>query len=451
MRLISRFAKEQKECFEIITVYDKKIVKEKINKIAPALVSISKEYASASWFERKITDDFGIEILYNKDKRPLVKHEHFPQNTFPMRKNFTKVSLEHSEPMFVDSSLNHGVILGPIHPYHLESSQFQLFDKSKEILHFETMPFYKHRGIEKMVEGMSLEEAKPIIERISGTSTIAYQLAYLEIKLQASKKKLPTSIQRKNIYFLEFERIINHLSDLGLMCRFVNFLEGFSFFMKLVEEGRESMRTLTGHRFGFSALDMDSTVLELEKGDEFLRHLENELLWFEKWIEGKPSFWKVLVQQGLLTKEDALDFGVVGLVARTVDIELDRRQDEALYKEYGFVLAKEKMGDSSSRFKIRLTEIHSSLRIMRRLFNNKVLPFFLGTYRDGEYYSYVESSGGELMMYIEIVDAKIERFFVRDPSFLNAQILSRCLKGNEIDTLGLTIKSIPLSFSANDL
>jgi Ni,Fe-hydrogenase III large subunit len=451
MRLIARFAKEQKECFEIITVYDKRIIKERVNKITPVLVSIAKEYASASWFERKITDDFGIEILCSTDKRPLVKHEHFSKDIFPMRKSFLKLSIDNNESYSLEPLENHGVILGPTQPYHAESSQFQLFDRKKEILHFEAMPFYKYRGIEKMVEGMSLEEAKPIIERISGTSSIAYQLAYLEIQLQASKKKLPLSLQRKNIYFLEFERIINHLSDLGLMCRFIHFNEGFSFFMKLVEEARESMKTLTGHRFGFSAIDMNSNTVEFEKGDDFLRHLENELLWFEKWLNERPSFWRALVQRGLLTKEDAVNFGLVGLVARAVDIELDRRTEETLYKKHGFVLAQESIGDSSSRFKIRLTEIHTSLRMMRRVFNNKVLPFFPGTYTNGEYYAYIESSGGELMMYMEIIDEKIERFFVRDPSFLNAQILSRCVRGNEMDALGLIVKSIPLSFSANDL
>ena len=55
------------------------------------------------------------------------------------------------------------------------------------------------------------------------------------------------------------------------------------------------------------------------------------------------------------------------------------------------------------------------------------------------------------MMYVEIKNEKIERFFVRDPSFLNAQALSCCVKGNNLDALGLIIKSIPLSFSANDL
>ena len=451
MRLIARFAKEQEQYFEIITIYDVRTIKEQINKITPALVSIAQEHPSAVWFERKITDDFGIEILYSNDKRPLVKHEHFPKDIFPMRKAFQKLSLESKSDELDASDGNHGVILGPTHPYHLESSQFQLFERNSEVLHFETMPFYKYRAIEKMLEGMTLEEAKPIVERISGTSSIAYQLAYLDIQLQASKRTLPQTLKREHMFFLEFERVINHLNDMAMMCRFIDFLEGSYFFRKLLESAREIMNSLTGHRFGFGAIDLSKTDKKLNKSREFIRHLEKELLWFEKWMKSKPSFWKALIQQGLISKEDALTFGLVGLVARSTDINLDRRKDDKLYQEHGFVSAHENMGDTSSRFKIRLTEVHTSLRMMGKVLDNIVLPFFIGTIKDGEYYSYVEGSLGEVMMYMELKDEKINRFFLRDPSFLNAQILSRCVKSSEIDALGLIIKSIPLSFSANDL
>ena len=454
MRLIARFAKEQESYFKIITVYDKEVIEEKINKLKPILPSIAKKYPTAVWFERKITDDFGIEILHSNDKRLLLKHEHFPRDIYPMRKSFSKPSLEYAVKDIYTSTENNRVILGPTVPYHLESSQFQLFNRDTDILHFEVKPFYKYRAIEKMVEGMSLDEAKPIVSRISGTSTIAYQLAYLDIQVQASQRRtLPSSIKIKNMFFLEFERILNHLSDLGFMCEFIDFIEGFSFFTKLLEEGRETMSELTGHRFAFNVIDMDRDFIDLKNSYDFIRYLEEELFWFEKWIKTKYSLWKELSQEGVILQEEALRFGLVGLVARSVNLNLDRRADDKLYRDYAFVVAQEEVGDASARFKIRLTEIHTSLEIMNRALEleNKVLPFFLGSFKDGEYYSYIESAGGELMMYIEIKNEKIERFFVRDPSFLNAQILSRCVKGNNIDSLGLIIKSMPLSFSANDL
>lgn len=451
MRFIARFATEQDDCFEIITVYDVKSITERINKTTPTLRSISNKYPSAKWFEQKLSDDFGIKIRSSSRVEPLVTEQNSPKNIYPMRKIFNKLSIKRVEVKVHHLDEEQGIVFSPTHPYHLESSQFKYLQKENKFSYFETLPFSKYRGIEKMVEGMTLDEAKPIIERISGTSSIAYQLVYLDIQLQSSKRKLPSTLKVKHIFFLELERIINTLFDLGSMCQSVKFIEGNHFFMKLVEEGRLVMKLLTGHRFGFGAIDMQGNGLDITKGYEFIRKLGNELLWFEEWIEGNASFWKKLEGKGFIAKEDALQFGLVGIMARSTGLEIDRRQDKPLYKEYGFSVSEESMGDSAARFNIRLTEIYNSLRIMRRVLDNKVLPFFIGTNQDGKFYAYIESSGGELMMYVDIKDEKIERFFVRDPSFLNAQILPLCLKNSSVNALELIIKSIPLSFSAIDL
>ena len=109
-----------------------------------------------------------------------------------MRKNYTKLSVEYKAISNERYDERHGLILGPVQPYLLESAQFQLFDRNKKILHFELMPFYKYRGIEKMLEGLSLEEARAIVERISAPNTIAYQMSATET---------PTLIQPHNSPF----------------------------------------------------------------------------------------------------------------------------------------------------------------------------------------------------------------------------------------------------------
>jgi len=450
MRLIARFAQEQEKFFEIITVYDKRTIIEHLNKKTPALISIAQDYPAAAWFERKITDDFGIEILYSNDKRHLVKHEHFPKDIFPMQKKYTKLSVSHEEEVSLSTN-NHGVILRPTHPYLLESSQFQLFDKDQTILHFEMMPFYKYRGIEKMLEGLTLEEGTPIVERISATESIAYQTALLEIKLQASKKVLPEMLKKRHIFLLEFERILSHLSDLATLCQLVEFHDGSSFFDKLLELGREKMKELTGHRFGFNSIRLDNNTENIDNVYEFLFSLEKDLISFEKWIETKDNILKKMLLLGQISKKDAEAYGLVGLVARCSSINIDRRHDDNFYEKNDFYINLEEAGDTFSRFNIRITEIFTSLRVMRNLRTHEMLPFCMGTPVDGEYYSYVEASTGELMMYISLKKGIIDRFYVRDASFLNGLALSLAIKNSDVSTLGLIVKSIPLNISAIDL
>ncbi len=451
MRLIARFAQEKEAFFEVITVYDERTVKERLNKKTPALISIAGEYPAATWFERKITDDFGIEILYSNDKRPLVYHKHFSDTCYPMRKAFTTKTLEYKKVEELEDKDTQRVSIGPTHPFHLESCQFQVFDKENTILNFEAKTFYKYRGIEKMLEGLSLEEAAPIIERISASQTIAYQIAFLDIKLQASKKTLPIMLQKRHLFLLELERIINHLTDLSMLCQLVGFKDGANFFIVFVEDARNIMKKLTGHRFGFSSIKIDIESINIDEVYEFLFFLEKKLLEFQKWIETKDKIlWDTLLL-GEISRNQVIDYGLVGLMARSAGIRLDRREEDEFYLNHDFHINLEEVGDTFGRFNVRITEILSSLRIMRSLANQNLLPFFLGTMVDGEYYSYVESSAGEVMMYIALKDSKIERFFLRDPSFLNAQALPLFLKDTNVSKLDLVIKSIPLNISAIDL
>ncbi|CAA6804661.1 MAG: Hydrogenase, group 4, HycE subunit, putative [uncultured Sulfurovum sp.] len=451
MRLIARFAQEKEDFFEIITVYDENTIKERLSKDTPSLLSIAHAYPSAVWFERKIRDDFGIEILYSNDERPLVKHEHFPPNVFPMRKDFLNTVIEHEKVNELGIDENHGVVTDCAHPFHLESSQFQVFDKDETILHFEMMTFYKYRGIEKMLEGLTLEEARPIVERIAASSTIAYQTAFLDIELQSSKKTLPKKIKKRHMFLLELERTINHLTDLSVLCQLLNFEDGTAFFVKFVGEGREVMKKVTGHRFGFSSLLVDVKFLNMDDAYDFLLRLGKELIAFVAWVEKNDKILLETLLVGQISKSKAVDYGLVGIMARCSGIRLDRRDESDFHTKHDFHMSLEEGGDTFSRFNIRITEILTSLRMMRSLVSNDILTFYIGTPVDGEYYSYVESSAGELMMYISLKDGVIERFFVRDPSFLNAQALPSTIKNSEVSTLGLIIKSIPFNISAIDL
>lgn len=452
MRLIARFAQEKEKFFEVITVYDERTIKERLNKETPTLISIAKDYPAAVWFERKIRDDFGIELLYANDERPLIHHEHFPANIFPMRKAFIDKSLSYEVTNELLDKSKYGTILGPVHPLHLEASQFQLFDQKEKILHFELMSFYKYRGIEKMLEGLSLEEAKPIVERIVGSNSIAFQIALLDIGVQASKKTLPEMSQKRHTFLLELERIINHLTDLSVLCQLLDFEDGFRFFIHFVEKARVLMKEITGHRFGFGSINLNSDLVNSDEVYAFLFLLEKELIKFEEWIEKRDDILASTLRVGQISKEKVLAYGLVGIMARSVDIRLDRRNHNGFFEKHDFYINLEEAGDTFSRFNIRITEIFTSLRMIRSLADNsKILSFSLGTAMDGEYYSYVESSAGELMMYVALRDGLIERFFVRDPSFLNAQALPSFVKNTHTSTLGLIIKSIPLNISAIDL
>ena len=97
MRLIARYAKDRGSDFEIVTVYEHDTHKEVVPKTDPAIKTLAKEHPSAIWFERKMSDDFGIIIKDAFDKRPLVHQERFPHTVYPMLKDFKEDVLEFAE------------------------------------------------------------------------------------------------------------------------------------------------------------------------------------------------------------------------------------------------------------------------------------------------------------------------------------------------------------------
>jgi len=450
MRLIARFAQEQEAFFEIITVYDNRIIKERLNKQNPILISIAKDFPAAVWFERKIFDDFGINILYSNDDRHLVKHEHFPSDVFPLRKNYAKRTTR-QEKRLAESANSDSIILGPVHPYHLESSQFQIFEKNENILHFEMKSFFKYRAIEKMVEGLSLSEARHIVERISAPQTIAYQIAFLEIERQASKRILPNVLRKRHLFLLEYERIMNHLNNLSILSQLLEFKEAIYLFSNFLEEGRELLNRLTGHRFGFASISFENNFSDMDESYAFLVDLENELMTFTKWISRKEECLATLQSIGVLEQKIAEKYGLVGTVARASGVAVDARQKESLYEKNSFYIDFEEEGDVYARYTLKIGEILSSLSFMKNFMHSNVPPFFMSTVEDGEYYSYVESATGEVMMYIALKDGLINRFFLRDPSFLNAQVLPHLVRGSSVDSLGLIVESMALNISAIDM
>src|SRR2546428_10532215 len=85
-------------------------------------------------------------------------------------------------------------------------------------MQLEVRHFWKHRGVEKLFENLTLTTAVPLAERVSGDTTVGHSLAYC----QAVETLLGLEVPRRARYlrrlFLELERLHNHLGDVWAIC-----------------------------------------------------------------------------------------------------------------------------------------------------------------------------------------------------------------------------------------
>jgi len=455
MRFIARYAKDKGTFFEIITLFDENIESEQIDKQTPVIQTLSHKHPAALWFERKMQDDFGIIVEDAFDKRALVHQEQFPKNIHPMCKDFKEKELSYSKFKPYDYEVINGdgvfhVSVGPIHAGIIEPGHFHFSQAGEKMLHLEVRHFYTYRAIEKMLEGKTLQEAKPMIERISGNETIAYQICWRDILLKASHQELPQAIQKRHAFLLELERVIHHLTDLGFIPNDAGFGAALAFGSKLAEDARRKMQEITGHRFGFGSIDFKNRFVDTASLHEWLNNLKESIEYFEDWIIDIPSLWDRLDTTGILTLKKAVKYDTVGVVAKASGLAIDRRIN-GFYLENGFEAVTQLSGDVAARFKVRIAEVKNSLVMMHNFLVEDETTFELASVQDGEYMSFTESSMGELFMAIDIKDGVIERFYVRDPSFINWQAVHLMMRNDIIADFPLINKSCDLSYAGNDL
>ncbi len=455
MRFIARYAKDLGKNFEVIDVFDEEVKRVVISKENPSIKTLAKKYPSAIWFERKMSDDFGIVIEDAFDKRVLVHQERFPHAIHPMLKDFKEKEIEFSEyvPYKYEVVSGDGIFqvsVGPIHAGIIEPGHFHFSQAGEGMLHQEVRHFYKYRAIEKMLEGKTLFEAKPIIERISGNESVAYQTLWRDITAMACGVEIPLEMRKRDAFLLELERVIHHLTDLGFIPNDGGFGAALAYASKLCEDARRKMKELTKSRFGFGSINFEQSFWDVESIKIYLEQLQKDIDFFQDWIMDIPSIWDRFDTTGILDVNNCVKYGGVGVVARACGIVNDRRLNQ-FYLENGFESVSEVSGDVSARFKVRLKEVQNSIVMMRNFLQTKSFSVELDDVKDGEYMSFTESSIGELFMSIDIKDGVIERFFARDPSFINWQTLHLMMRADIIADFPLINKSCDLSYAGNDL
>ena len=455
MRLIARFAIEHAKHFEIVTVYEEKTKRIEVPKEKPAIQTLSFEHPSAIWFERKMQDDFGIIIEDAFDRRPLNHHERFPKEIHPMLKAFGEKEITPSAytPYNYETIGGESVFevsVGPIHAGIIEPGHFHFSQAGEGMLHQEVRHFYKYRGIEKMLEGKSWLDARSIIERISGNESVAYQLCWRDILLEATQTTIDETLRKRHAFLLEMERLAHHFTDLGFIPNDAGFGAALAFGSKLAEDVRRKLKTLTNHRFGFGAIGFEGAFWDVASLSEWIEKLQKDVDFFEDWILDIPSLWDRLDTTGKLPLKKAVKYDTVGVVARSCGVSVDRRLSP-FYLQNGFELQTQTSGDVAARFKLRLAEVKNSLQMMQSFLVEDVATSEAGQMQDGEYESFCESSIGELYMYAKIQNGLIERFFVRDPSFINWQALHLMMRRDIIADFPLINKSCDLSYAGNDL
>lgn len=436
----------------------------------PSYPSITRQLMSSYWYERYMHDMFGIIPEGHPDLRRLVLHENFPEGTHPLRKDFSLTTkLETANvpyPMHkVEGKGIFEIPVGPIHAGIIEPGHFRFNVAGERIITLEGKLFFTHKGVEKLLEGKTPEEALPFIERISGDMAAAHTLAFVQAIEELSGVSAPSYAQLVRTLVTELERITMHVHDLanigGMGTGFALLSsQGFRLKERLVAAGEK----VFGNRFWRGVIIPGGINKSLTNDEVALlvseaRSVITEMLSLTETALASEGFRDRVETTGILKTQTAIDYGALGIPARGSGVPIDVRRDHpyAAYQTLPVHIAVRSEGDVFARFSVRIAELRESLRLIEALSiihqqsKGNTTTVTLPKQTTGIALGAVESWRGEVLTVLSIKNGTIERCAPRDPSFMNWPLFGELAPGNIVPDFPLCNKSFNLSYSGTDL
>ena len=360
--------------------------------------------------------------------------------------------------------------MGPSHPSTHGVLRLQMELDGEILTKCDPVVGYLHRGDEKIAENMTYNQFVPYTDRLDYLAPLANNVAYAIAVERLAKLEVPARCQAIRVISSELARISAHLMGLGAFGIDVG---AWSVFMYSFTE-REKLYTLfeelTGARFTTSYTRIGGLQRDVPEGwtgrvnafcDQFLPILDEILAMLTR----NKIFMDRTVGVGVISKEDAISYGLTGPNLRGSGVGSDLRKDRPYsgYEQYEFDVPVGTKGDCYDRYLVRGEEMKQAVRIIRQAIAKfpggpwyatdakkifgppkaKVLSsmeeliqnFMLVTEGPqmpaGEVYFEAENPKGTLGFFIVSKGGGVPwRLKIRSPSFCNLSILPKVCVGN---------------------
>jgi Ni,Fe-hydrogenase III large subunit/Ni,Fe-hydrogenase III component G len=434
----------------------------------PVFPSLVGELPATGWYEREVWEELGVMPQEHPMLCRLRLPPDWPEGVYPHRQAFTWTQqVPTAEPHYFQlETAPSGVVdypLGPVRSGVVESGHYTLRTVGEEIVDMYLQLFYKHRGVEKRAEGLSLELLPLVAERISGTSAFAHSLALCQALERVAEIEAPPRARFLRTLYAELERLYNHLGYQADLCQATGLVVAQAQFDILKERVLRLNARISGHRYLFGmnvpgGLSRDLTVQEQQAIRELMVALRRDLETLNPLLLGSSSHRDRLEATGILSPLEARAYCAVGPIGRASGVDRDLRRDHpyAAYAEVDFEVPVLQDGDALARTRIRLEETVQALHIIEQILEQlpggpvsvplrRLLP---GRSAVG----WAESARGECVHWILVgEDGTLRRYRVRPASFANWQAFSLAIPGHNILTdFPVIEQSFGLSFAGAD-
>jgi len=342
---------------------------------------------------------------------------------------------------------------------------------------------YLHTGVEKNMEAKSYEKAEVMTDRLDYLNTVGNNLVYCLAIEKLVELDVPVRAQAIRVILTELQRIASHLVWLGTHALDLAAMSVFLYCFREREMILNILEMCSGQRMMTTYIRPGGLWRDVPAGfedavREFLKAFPARIDEYEALLTKNPLFLERTKHIGVLSREDAIRWGVTGPMLRASGVEHDLRKAQPYsgYEQYDFDIPTQTGGDTYDRYLVRMEEMRQSLRIVQQALdklpygpvrsnNRKYVPpprselgvsmealihhFKLWTdgfdAPKGGVYVAVESPRGELGVYLEGNGGPMpHRVYWRTPSFVNLQVLPLLSKGHLVADLVALIGTVDI-------
>jgi len=424
--------------------------------LADNVPSLATVWPLLSWYEREITDLYGIRFGGQPEPYPLVLHDGFEEAEDSV------ASKRHSAlPELSWDGANVQLLpFGPVRADVMESAEFLFFYTGETIIHFQPQLFFKHRGMERRFEGLPAAAGVTLAERVSGVSSVAHALAFCQGVENACQCEVPTRARQLRVLLAEMERLYNHLHYLGHLSHTTSLKVAEAEGKLLEEEVKRLNARLTGSRFLRSVLTIGGLRRDLQIDEAWLRgeleSLRDRFARYKRHLETTDSHLDRLITTGHLDRRVAFEQGATGPVDRASGMDRDLRRDHpyAAYADLPIKPAIRNAGDAHARAQVRMQEVEDSIALAQRI----ILLLQPGPVRSdwqirdrAEGIGWAESPRGTTLYAIHFrVGGNLARVKIKSPSFSNWRAFPYTVHDSNMMDYAINEASFGLTISGCD-
>jgi len=345
------------------------------------------------------------------------------------------------------------VPIGPYHPLQEEPEFFTLTVEGEKVVDIDVEVGYNHRGIEKLSEQKTFDQAVFLVERICGICSTSHPFAHVRAVEDVIPMEVPERAKYIRTIIAESERLHSHLLWLGLAGHFLGYNTVYMWAWKLREEVLDAMEMMTGNRNNYAMFKPGGVRRDIntEIATEVIRKIDSivpTLNMLKKAVMDDPVLHARTKGVGVLTKEEAIDYCALGPTSRCSGVARDLRKDSpyGAYDKVEWNMIVTQNGDVFDKVVLRVLEMYESIKIIKECLlgmpegeidaNIKSIP-------PGEGIGHIEAPRGECFHYVRSDGTNTpERHKVRAPTFMNLPTYKSTIIGETISDATIILAAI---------